>query len=173
MANFQAINTVWSANHNSLIGTDTQGQHRVLTMRAQASDPTTASNQIAIYNKLVSSIPELFFAPKSSGTPIQLTYPTISAGSGDTQQSFLAGPFVVYSGIVRGGITNGQQITVSPASTLIYANVTAYGVTALANARPTVVATSLNSPANTFTVNFFPSGGTTVPIIYYLAIGKP
>lgn len=90
LANFQAINSVWSVNHNNLIGTDPQGQHKVLTIRPQTVDPTTTATQVGLYVKNVSSIPELFFRPKSNATPIQLTYPTISAGSGDTQQSFLA-----------------------------------------------------------------------------------
>lgn len=168
LANFQAINSVWSVNHASLNGTDIQGQHDVLTIRPQSADPVTAANQVALYGKLVSTIPNLFFRPASSGTPIQLTYGSVSAGSGDTQQSFIAGPFVIYMGIVRGGITSGQTITVLPSSTLIYANISTFGGTAPGTITVTAIATNISG--NTFQVFF--QNGITVPIIYYFAVGK-
>jgi hypothetical protein len=173
LANFQAINSVWAVNHSNLTGTNPTGQHDVLTIRRQTTDPTTTATQVALYNKLVSSIPELFYRPKNNGTPIQLTYPTIDAGSGNTQQSFLAGPFIVYAGIITGGVSNGQVVTLSPSSTLLYANVTGIDVKSSAVGNIGIVATTLNTPASSFTVNFFVSATAPVAQIYYFAIGKP
>jgi hypothetical protein len=173
LANFQTINTVWAVNHTNLTGTSPTGQHDVLTIRRQTTDPTTTATQVSLYNKLVSSIPELFFRPKNNGTPIQLTYPTINAGSGDTQQTFIAGPFIVYAGILTGGVTNGQVVTLTPSSTLIYANVTGIDVSASIERNIGIVATTLNTPLSSFTVNFFVSPVAPVENIYYFAIGKP
>src|SRR4029077_18551507 len=103
LANFQTINRVFADNHIALTVTDNvPGRHSVLTMRPQSVDPTTTANNVALYNKIVSSVPELFFRPNNNQTPIQLTYPSISTGLASTnpdvyntdQYTFLAGPFV-------------------------------------------------------------------------------
>jgi hypothetical protein len=68
------------------------------------------------------------------------------------QQSFIAGPFLVYFGFIEipGGVPNGTMVTVLPSSTLIYANVNQLGVTAIpANS---VVATNITG--NTFLIKF-------------------
>lgn len=176
LANFQAINTTWAVNHASLVGTDPIGQHKVLTMRRQTNDPTTTATQIALYSKLVSSIPELFFRPKNNGTPIQLTYSSVSDNElfPDDEQSFIAGPFIVYCGIIRNpaGIPAGTVKTLTGGTTLRYVSLTTFGATRLtvANTPLYAVATDLNTPANSFTVSYI--GGTLkIPVLYYLAIG--
>ena len=68
--------------------------HTLLTLRPQATDPTTAADQIAIYNKLVTGIPEIFYRPNSNQTPIQMTYPSLLTDSSNAQYSFIAGPLL-------------------------------------------------------------------------------
>ena len=166
-SNFQAINSVWAVNHAPLTGTATQGQHDVLTIRPQTGDPTTAANQVALYNKLVSTIPELFFRPKSNGTPIQLTAGTINAGTGGTQQSFIAGPFLIYCGFIASP-TNGQTVTLLPSSTLKYVNINQLSASGTFPIK-SVAATSISG--NTFVISYAVSG-VTIPYIYYFAIGQ-
>jgi len=172
-ANFQAINTVFSVNHASLTGTATKGQHNVLTIRPQTIDPTTGVGQVSLYNKRVNNIPELFFRPPSNATPIQLTAPTISQ-TGDDQQSFVAGPFIVYCGVMRNnaGIPSGTVKTLIGGTTLLFASLTTSSASSLtgANVPFYAIATTLNTPANSFTVNFV-AGALKIPILYYFAIG--
>jgi hypothetical protein len=169
LANFQAINAVWANNHVPLNPLDNpvQGMHTVLTMRPESGDPTTTASQTALYNKLVSSVPELFFRPASNGTPIQMTYPSLST-TGLRQYSFVAGPFVVYGGFVNNPVS-GVPITLTPSSTLLYVGLTPYGATGAPTVHLSLVPTSINTPVNSFTPKF--QTGATIPIMYYLAIG--
>lgn len=174
LSNFSAINTVFSNNHTSLTSSDeTIGMHEVLTLRPQAVAPVTGSGQIALYNKLDSnSVPELFFRPQNSATPIQLTYPSVGAQRTPTFRyySFVAGPFVVYGGYVPNP-TNGQVITLSPSTTLVYAGLTEAFADPNGSYRFSA-ATTLNTPASSFTINFV-TGGTAIHSVYFIAIGKP
>ncbi len=122
-ANFQAIASTFDNNHASLTGDQPQGMHNVITLRPQAIDPTTAATETAIYNKLVSTLPQIFFAPSNAQTPIQMTYSSVKADMTNTQRSFVAGPFIVYSGLVTNP-TNGQLVTLTPGSQLIYVDLT-------------------------------------------------
>jgi len=130
-ANFQAINQAFAQNHESLTTDNTiSGRHRVVTFQEQIGDPATTADQIAIYTKAVSGLPALFMRPNNSQTPIQLTYSSISTGLQSTnpnvyisqQYSFVAGPFVVFCGKINA--IQGVLIPLTPATTLIYANVT-------------------------------------------------
>lgn len=175
-ANYQAINTTFSDNHISPTNnTNTVGMHSLLTMRPQAVDPATGANQVALYNKLVSSLPELFFRPHNSATPIQLTYPSINTGLSSTnpdiyktdQYTFMAGPFIVYGGFISGA-TNGQIKVLSPGTTLLYVGLTTENYTG----SPTAIATAIptNITGNQFTITF----QTSIPNtrnVYYFAIG--
>jgi len=167
-ANYQAINTVFANNHEPLTSNN-QGMHDVLTMRPQGSDPTTNSAQIALYNKLDTSVPPipvLFFMAANSATPIQLTSPNISTAANQAQQfSFVAGPFVVYGGIIKNP-ANGDTVTLSPSTTLKYVGLTSANVTANSNL-VTSAATSISG--SSFTINF--QNATKIDI-YYLAIGQ-
>jgi len=188
LANFQAIARVWADNHYPLNGTDNEfyGMHTVLTMRPQIDHPETDIGQIALYNKLVGGIPELFFMPQNqhipTQKPIQLTYPSISTGSGGTQYSFVAGPFIVYMGFIQNvaGVPNGQVITLMPGNTLLYAGLTSAGVKGTDGGTGIIspltltasFATNLNSPANSFTITHGLNGiNGFMQVVYYLAIG--
>jgi hypothetical protein len=170
-SNFQAINAVFSENH-VMMNQDEQGMHNMLNFRPQTIDPTTSATQIALYTKLISSIPMLFFAPSSSQTPIQLTAPSISTGLQSTnpdvykadQFSFIAGPFIVYGGLITGA-TNGQVKILSPPSTLLYANV----LSIFKKDDSLSIVTAIL--ASSFTIGLSPN--TPAQDIYYFAIGKP
>lgn len=165
-ANFQAMNAVFGQNHvpfnqdNSI-----SGMHSVINFREQTVDPTTSAAQIGLYTKNVSGSPALFFAPSSSQTPIQMTYPSINTSPTlAQQQTFVAGPFVVYCGYLT-GVNNGAAITPTPTSNLIYVGL----MVAQGNPRLGINAIGVIS-GSSFTIQFPGPGGQT---IWYLAIGKP
>lgn len=175
-ANFQAINAVFSENHIPMntTGDSTQGMHSLLLFREQTIDPTTSATQIALYTKAVSNISELFFAPNSSQTPIQLTYPSISTGLQSTnpdvylpqQYSFVAGPFVIYGGLLS-NVTNGSITTLTPTSTLIYA-----GLVMLSNTIGILQYGIPQISGSGFTVQYSTNANVNKPSFYYLAIGQ-
>lgn len=176
LGNFTAINNAFLVNHVALTAVENVGMHTSLTFRPQVADPTTTPFQSALYNKLVTSVPQLFWRPNSNQSAIQLTNSnlnTIQTGaSGDTQSSFIAGPFTIYLGIVRncGPFTS---ITVSPSSNLIYVGLS----TILSNtAKPgsNNNAQAINITGDTFTINYNSGNIAFVPFptIYYMAIGK-
>jgi len=171
LANFQAISNAFSQNHIAL-DDEVAGQHDSLTLVAQSGDPTTTSNQAALYNKLVTvggvTTPQLFFRSNSNATPIQMTNSNssiISNASGYRQSSFLAGPFTIYTGLIFNA-TNGMTVTLLPSSVLKYIGVSIVSPGPTINLFPAI---ATNITANTFQLQFgilFPS-----PTIYYMAIG--
>ena len=173
-ANFQAINAVWNENHININGDPVDGylagQHTVLTMRSQGGDPATSADEVALYNKLVTGTPELFYMPNSAQTPIQLTRDSIDTDTANAKYSFLAGPFTIYGGFIANP-TNGQVVNLSPATTLIYVGI----VVANPNlALPLVVyaACATNVAGSSFTISY--SSTITNPnslSIYYFAVG--
>jgi len=182
LSNFQALNSIWSVNHTPLTNPSTQGQHSALTLRSQSGDPTTAANQVAMYNKLVSNISELFFRPASNGTPIQLTYPKLTNGTptivttlsyiNNIQQTFVAGPFIIYVGF----ITNANNfadanppLALTPISKLIYVNANQTGNI---DSRNNVFAGGLNSPSDGyFSIGVGAANSSPVKKVFYFAIG--
>lgn len=182
-ANFQAIAAAFADNHVGLTRTsDVMAKHTVLTMQPQTSDPATSATQVAIYNKLVSSIPELFYRPSSSATPIQMTYPTLRTGLQTTnpnvyfptQYSFVAGPFIIYSGFIKAP-TNGQPVTLTPGTTLLFVDLIAANSN-IAGGGPgspptNAYAVPTGVSGTTFTIQYNPPpvGGFDV---YYFAIGQ-
>lgn len=173
LANYQAIANTFLINHVPLTAEKNIGMHDALTLRPQNSDPTTSANQSAIYNKLVSTVPQLFFRPSSNQTPIQLSNSnlnTIQTGASPfTQSSYIAGPFTIYMGTIQ-NCPNGQLVTLTPSTTLKYVGLS----TILPGARTpdlatTAVATGLSG--NQFTVTYNTGQLTSNPTIYYTSIG--
>ncbi len=167
--NFQIINNAFADNHLGLTkNQDFSGMHNVLTLRPQTIDPATSATQIAIYNKLVSTIPEMFFRPNNSQTPIQLTYPSIKVDSTNTQYSFVAGPFVFYFGFIANP-TNGQVVNLSPGTTLLDVDI----IIDSYKGSPTAVAMAIpiNIAGNSFTIKTQVFSGSTTFNIFYMAIG--
>jgi len=169
-ANFQAIQQVFANNHVPLTAdSDFRGMHKVLTMRS-TTDPSTTADQIALYNKLVGGVPNLFFRPNSDQTPIQLTYDSIDTDpANDRQYTFMAGPFVIYAGVVK-NVADGQTITLTPAKNLIYVGLTPVNSKFLqVFFSLKVIVTDIT--ANTFTVSHNSPVVLGGEDLYYLAIG--
>jgi hypothetical protein len=175
-ANFQTINTSFSDNHISPTNsTNTVGMHSVLTMRPQGGDPATGANQVALYNKLVSSIPEIFFRPQNNATPIQLTFPSIGVATSppypSDQYTFMAGPFIVYGGLITNA-ANGQVKVLTPGTTLLYVGLTtANYVVGGGGSGVIAAATPTNIAGTSFTITFQNVSVTSKRDVYYLAIG--
>lgn len=180
-ANFQSIFAAFAKNHVRLNDAQ-QGMHNLLLFRTQSGDPTTGADQIALYTKLVSSVPQVFFRPQNNATPIQMTYQSLRTGLQSTnpdvyfptQYSFMAGPFVIYAGIVNGA-TNGQTVTLLPATTLLYVGLTAQNQdfkignkSYIGNARTV----PQNIVANAFDITFDTVSLPVTQNVYYIAIGK-
>lgn len=175
LSNYQAISKLFFVNHYPLTRDKIfQGMHTVLTMQPQTDDPATDANQLALYNKLDgTSTSQLFFAPNNSQTSIQLTSSFINTTSTNAQQyTFVAGPFIIYGGKITNP-TNGQVITLSPTSNLLYVGTTTanYTLGSLIQSTATIP-TNVNTPMSNFTINFDTTGGTTTRDVYYLAIGQ-
>jgi hypothetical protein len=176
-ANFQAIGQAFSNNHIPLTSdSDFSGMHNVITLRPQTGDPTTGVDQTAIYNKIVASIPEMFFRPNSDQTPIQMTYPSIRTGlqtAPDTyfpdQYSFAAGPFIIYGGLIK-GVSNGDGKTLAPGTNLIYIDLIVVSL-----AFPTQTKCYEAIPTNILGTSFNMTWSPTILDkldIYYFAIGQ-
>lgn len=173
-ANFQEIASAFSTNHVDLAASNTmQGQHNSLTCRPQNDDPTTSPIQNALYNKLVSGIPQLFYRPNNDQTPIQMTQSSIKVDSSFTQYTFIAGPFYVYAGRVVNP-TQGQTVTLSPGTTLLHVDViptTHINPTFHPNifVPPRAIATNLTGTS--FNISFAQNVLGGLFDVYYTAIG--
>jgi len=164
-ANFQAINSTFAENHSALTrNPDDVGKHTTLTMQPQSGNPTTATDQVGLYSKLVTGVPELFFAPNNSQTPIQLTYPSIKVDGSNTQYSFIAGPFVVYTGLLL-AVADNQLVTLTPSTTLVYVGLTITNRAIILNG----AALPINIAANSFNIHY--NSAILNPDIFYFVIG--
>jgi hypothetical protein len=177
-ANFTAIYNAFAKNHLKLGPPDTQGKHNILILRPQGADPATTANQTAIYNKLVATIPNLFYRPNNNQTPIQMTYPSINVSSALSQQySFVAGPFVVYGGLISNPM-DGDVINLAitgPATTLrtvLLCSRNFSGVSNLPGGNLLIGwAIPTNIAGTSFTIRFEVHPGQTRDV-QYLAIGN-
>lgn len=177
LANFQAIAASFANNHSAL-ALGTQGQHTVLILRPQGSNPTTSSTQTAIYQKLVSGIPNWFYSPNSSQTPIQMSYPSIQTGINPNTQtyypqqySFSAGPFVIYMGKITNP-TNGQTVTLSPSTTLRYVGLVMTNYNRESAPRAVTVALPTSVSGSSFNISYSAQPVGTTFDVYYTAIGN-
>lgn len=175
-SNYTAIFNAFARNHSPLGNQDLQGMHSVLVLRSQASDPTTSATQIAIYNKLVSGIPNLFFAPSSEQTVIQMTYPSVQVGIQTLpntyfpqQYSFVAGPFVIYAGILK-NVTNPQVVILSPTTTLRYVGACTTNFNG-GNSFVNSVAAKITG-SSTFTISYQTAPLEITRDVFYIAIGN-
>ncbi len=170
-ANFQAIASSWSVNHTQLTANENfQGMHNNFSLRA-ISDPTTNATQLALYNKIVSSLPQLFFRPNNSQNPIQMSYESIKADSSNDQYSFIAGPFIVYGGKILQP-TNGQLVTLTPGSSIIHVDLIATNLLIVPTIPATAVATNLSGTS--FNIQYQNVGASPLPFdLFYFAVGLP
>lgn len=168
-ANFQAINAAFSTNHVGLTqNSEFSGMHNFVTLRPQNSDPATSATQIALYNKLVSSVPQMFYRPNNSQTPIQMTYSSLKADETNTQYSFVAGPFIVYGGLISNPTYN-QLVSLSPGTTLLYVDLIIVNMQFPAGAF-IIQAIPTNISGNSFNITFQNIAHPNFDV-YYFAIG--
>lgn len=71
--NFELIQTQFEANHVNIAN---DGKHKFLQMPEQATAPTTAANEGALYTKAVSGATQLFWREEGNGQETQIT-PTV------------------------------------------------------------------------------------------------
>jgi len=75
--NYNVANAVFEVDHVPLPseGEDSpnRGKHDRVSLRQQSSDPTTASDEIAMYSKSVGGIPQVYFRSESDGDIWQAT----------------------------------------------------------------------------------------------------
>jgi hypothetical protein len=177
-SNFQTISSTFSENHMSINDTKFGGMHKVVNFFHQAGDPITSATEIALYSKLVSSIPQLFFAPSSAQTPIQMTGVIPLTGLQSTnpdvyypqQYSFMAGPFTIYGGKIHNP-TVGQNVLLSPSSTLLYVGLTVGNSSNNVGAPIVSAAAPTNITGSSFNIGFQTFAGAPQFDVYYLAIG--
>ncbi len=145
--------------------------HSFLTLRSQSVDPATSATQCALYAKTVNSVPELFFRPNNSQTPIQMTYPTIKSDLSDTQYSFIAGPMIVYAGKITNP-TNPQNVVLSPGSQLLFVDLVVSLVDEK-NAIPTSLyeAAAINMSGTSFDIKYQTVITPSSINVYYFAVG--
>lgn len=107
--NFSEINNAFSENH---IGFSNQnanliGMHSGLVLD-ETSDPTTLSDEVALYTKIgTGGVAQAFFRPSSSGTPIQLTYQSTGTYNGSVNVTGFSG---------SAGTTNNYTVQVITSS---------------------------------------------------------
>ena len=167
-ANFQQINNSFASNHVGLtLDQSIAGMHKVLTTVPQSGDPGTSSTEVALYNKLVTGVPQLFYQPANNATPIQLTYSSIKVDGSAAQYSFIAGPFILYAGNISGASLE-QVVTLSPTSTLLWVDTTLF------NFKKLPLTSAQVFPKNITGSSFTIGGGTIAnPFnIMYMAIGQ-
>jgi hypothetical protein len=153
-ANYIAINQAFGTNHVALTQDQALAGMHAFLLLMQVSNPTTSATQIALFNKLVSGVPNLFYQGNSDATPIQMTYPSIKVDSSATQYSFVAGPFIIYGGYLN-NVTQNQVVTLNPGTTLLYVDLIATNIrNGLGNVNSQLVPTLLNTPGNSFTIRF-------------------
>lgn len=120
-------------NHTSL-NSAKQGNHEVILMQKQTSDPVVDNNEVILYVKDATSNagtqPQLFiriprYLPTKydtrtvSNTPMQLTYNQVNT-AGPIYQSFLMGGYLIFFGTT---VNIAANIVLSPAPTrLLIAN---------------------------------------------------
>lgn len=170
-SNFQAIAAAFDKNHVGLTQDPSiSGMHDLFLFQPQTVDPSTGPDEVALYTKLVSSVPNLFYRPSNSQDPIQLTYQSVKTDGSNDQYSFVAGPFLIYGGLIQTP-TNGQTFTVTPASNLIYVDLTLVNV----SNRSTrfLVAAPVNISGSSFDIEFPVSAEATTFDLWYFAIGLP
>lgn len=172
--NFSLIQSVFATNHIGFNNTGA-GKHTLIQFPIPQTTPVTAANEIAIYPKIVSSVPQLFFRPQSAGTEVQLTNAITPAGftptfnpvnvggqpvTGGALVTFLPGNMILIGGVVTG--TNGasgiQQI-IFPFNVGTIASVTITRFTLGGGGRSTHIVTAVGITPASITVDSLDSNG--------------
>ena len=183
-AQFAAIfaSTSGGVNYNHTALNDTnQGDHESVILTNQTADPGVTTALDVLYSKNASSKagiqPQLFvqipkFLPNQNNsdnvpnTPMQLTYNSVNT-SGPIYQSFLAGGYLLYFGMVS---SIGSPIILSPAPTKLLIAIADGNNVLGVNQVPFNVCTSINTTTNDrFTI--FSDNATGSFTYTWMAIG--
>lgn len=71
--NFNALETIYGVNHYPWTdASSNQGKHKQVTLPAQASDPTTIADELALFSKLVGADLRLFVREANNGAVLPL-----------------------------------------------------------------------------------------------------
>lgn len=70
--NFTQINDQFGVDHTELEESTQQGKHKKVTLYEQSADPTTTSNEIAIYTKEGADGTEIYFRKENDGEVLKL-----------------------------------------------------------------------------------------------------
>jgi hypothetical protein len=173
-SNFIQIYNAYAENHVPLTTPNDlfSGMHTELEMKTQ-SDPSTLSDEVALYSKTgTGSQPQIFFRASSSGNVIQLSNNKVIS-TGPNYQSFIAGPYIWLFGKIT-GISNGTVITYTtyyPGLTFSEVEFIDIQVTGtIAFPQVGFSAGVSNITTTTFTIN---TNAVTPADFYYFIIGKP
>lgn len=165
--NLDALAQTIAVDHVAL-GLGGQGKHTVIHLpSAQASDPTTAAGEIALYQKLVGGVNDLFLRYESNGTVIRMTGNYNPAQNG---YWFIPGGLLLQWGVNALPGTGTVTFPIAFSGLIVY-NVQATPIApALGTISEHVVAPKLNTATNTqFEYNW--NGTTSYPFFYWFAIG--
>ena len=107
--NFSDIDTAFSVDHVALNDAD-EGKHDKVTILPLEDAPVTASDEIALYNKIYNGKPSLFLREESEGTEYPLFMPERIGNEEDESLAYLestgytkiAGGFLLKWGIITG-----------------------------------------------------------------------
>lgn len=162
--NFQIIEDDFAINH---VGFDEsgEGKHKFLQMPEQASAPTTAANEGALYTKENNSITTLFWRNESNGDEIALTT-SQSPTSSTNGATFLPGNILMQWGKVVAPGTSGQVTFTETFGAAPYS----IQVT-LERTSGNQTATVSNSTVPTTTTFNYLSSSSGSEFLYWIAIG--
>jgi len=176
LGNFQELFKAFNANHIPF-NQENQGQHSQTTLERQGGAPATAADECALYTFLgTGSQSQLFYRPDTNGVQIQMSYQSV-INTGAQQQSFMAGPFIIYFGRVDNLAAGSNTITLTPASTqliTVHACCTSDNYVPSSFPKQSFIASPSTFTTNTFIVVLSPTNPPLPPFffsLYYFAIG--
>ncbi len=164
--NFSVYATAFAVNHTAL-NDKNEGDHEVVLLTRQITDPDTVANFNLLYSKNAVSkattepqvfvrnpkwLPDAFDQTNASNTPMQLTYNQVNTTGPTDFQSFLPGGYILYFGTT----TNiAADVILSPAPTkILIAIAEPSTMTSGVNPFPFTVSTVINTSTNDrFTIN--------------------
>lgn len=171
--NWSRLETIISANHIFNAGADpaTDGKHKFVVMPDQASAPTTAANEVALYSKAVSTVSQLFLRREGAGNEMQLTSKDVADATAQQANGYscLPGGLLIQWGTytapagVSGNLSFPTPFAAAPYSVVCTIN---RGTSTASSSYDLVLAAT--PTASTFKVN---SGFSNAHSFYMIAIG--
>jgi hypothetical protein len=171
--NFQAINELISVNHVGFNLTNF-GKHSLLKLEVQTVDPSTTSNEIAVYARTTGSPnpAEIFYRNPNNGTIVQLsgqTTPTSTGTSGSGYVTFPNGSIMHWGTLTfntPSGSASTQTYNVTPGFKQYFRNA------ALTPVQPNGTWIAYAAQESTLTAVYFNSGTNIGSLTYnYLFFG--